>query len=137
MVRGDSFVPGVLEDGDVSLAVELDPTNRHGIALRVTNKTERVLQVNWRSVTLRDPSGAVIRPRPEVDVGWVEPGQTLSTVLSPFSLPSGGLAAHAYEGERFELTVPTVVRSEPKSYVWAFVASVADVDPATSTSKTE
>lgn len=119
--------PGVVEDDDVRLAIELDPTRRRAISVRVTNKTQQQLQVQWRHLTLRDPTGAITSPRPEVDVGWVLPQATQTVVITPFALPASSLNGRSYEGQAFELRVPMLIRGEPRSYAPVFVTQVIEV----------
>ncbi len=118
---------GTFEDADISVTFAIDATAGRHIAMTVTNKTEQNLQVNWRQLTLREPNGAVLTPRPQVDLGWLAPGATQRATLSPFSLPATTQNAHSYEGQRFELRVPITVRNEPRAYTAAFIAQVLEV----------
>lgn len=122
---------GVFEDADLTLTFAIDATARRQISMTVTNKTDQKLQVNWRQLTVRDPTGAVVTPRPEVDLGWLAPGATQSAMLSPFSLPGTTQNATSYEGQRFELQVPITIRNEPRSYRTAFIAQVVELAPET------
>ncbi len=65
--------------------------------------------------------------RPAVDLGWIQPGATASARLFPLALPNKGSAAAAYEGQRFELDVPVIVRREARQYHYSLVAHVREL----------
>jgi hypothetical protein len=114
----------VLEDADVRAEIAVDPTGARAILLDLTNKTDQVLQVAWAQITMRRSDGSSTSPRPQLDVGWIRPGSTLSTRLVPFALPPAGSQAASYQGNRFELVVPMLVRREPRLYRYSFSVTV-------------
>ena len=94
------------------------------IALELTNKTDQVLQVEWADIAITGAKGRVSRLRPDVDLGWIQPGATVEAKLFPLALPRSGDAAAAYEGQRFLLSVPVIVRREATVYHYSLVAHV-------------
>jgi len=104
------------EDGDVKVEVLVDPTTFQAVAFDVTNKTDRALEVQWPSIVMLAPDGTQMPLRPDQQLGFIDPGQKLAARLIPFSLPPTGGAAAAYDGTKFELDVPMVVRGAPKLY---------------------
>ena len=94
------------------------------IALELTNKTDQVLQVEWADIALTGAKGHVARLRPDADLGWIQPGATIEARLFPLALPREGDAAAAYEGQRFDLSVPVIVRREATVYHYSLVAHV-------------
>jgi hypothetical protein len=110
----------VLEDADVRAELLVDPTGQRAILIDVANRTDQLLQVQWAGVTMTRSDGLMTTPRPDVDVGWIEPGKKQVVRLIPFILPPSGSAARAVEGQRFDLEVPMIVRREPKRYRYAF-----------------
>lgn len=110
------------EDGAMRAEVLVEP-DAEAVVLRVTNQTEHVLQVDWANITLDGGVGGRVSLRPAEDLGWVKPGATTTAALGPLALPRG-MAAHRYQGRRFALTVPMIVRREPKQYRYALVARV-------------
>jgi hypothetical protein len=118
------FRPGeraVIEDADLRAEILLDPTTQ-AILLELTNKTDQVLQVGWTRITMTCSDGSTTTPRPEVDLGWIPPGATQPARLVSFVLPRAGDRAAAYQGKRFELAVPVVVRRETRTYRYSFTA---------------
>jgi len=101
-----------LEGHDVDAELQVDLRGAQAIVLSLRNKTEQVVQVRWADVLLVAPGGATRAPRPDVDLGWINPGETQTARLIPFALPVRGGAALAYEGKVFELQVPMLVRRE-------------------------
>jgi hypothetical protein len=114
----------VLDDADVRVEIAVDPTGARAILLDLTNKTDQVLQVEWAQITMRRSDGSLTSPRPQLDLGWILPGSTLSTRLVPFALPPTGSQAASYQGNRFELVVPMIVRREPRVYRYSFAVTV-------------
>jgi hypothetical protein len=117
----------VLDDADVRAEILVDPTDARAILLDLTNKTDQVLQVEWAKITMTGSDGSSTSPRPHVDLGWILPGTTMSARLVPFALPPSGDRAAGYQGSRFELVVPMIVRREPKSYRYSFVVDVRPI----------
>jgi len=117
----------VLDDADVRAEIAVDPTGARAILLDLTNKTDQVLQVEWAQITMTGSDGSSTSPRPHVDLGWILPGATMSARLVPFALPPSGDRAAGYQGSRFELVVPMIVRREPKSYRYSFVVDVRPI----------
>ena len=116
--------PGVrdtIDDPDVSVAIELEPLGAAAVLLEVTNKTDQVLQVDWAQIAMLHPNAAVSSLRPDRDLGWVLPGTKQAAWLSPFVLPTQGVAAAAYNGQQLELVVPMTVRREARVYRYHFV----------------
>jgi hypothetical protein len=114
----------VLEDADVKACFLIDPTGARAIYLDLTNKTDQVVQVEWAKIAMTRSDESFTTPRPEVDLGWIAPGATLSTRLVPFALPPSGGQAASYQGQRFVLAVPMIVRRESKIYRYSFAVSV-------------
>ncbi len=113
-------------DADLEAHVEVDATRARAVTLQVANKTDLPLQVGWADITLVGPDGRTTALRPDVDLGWVEPGATLTGQLGPFTLPTEGDAALAYQGRQFELQVPVVVRREPRVLHTVLLVHVVD-----------
>ncbi len=118
--------PETLEDADVKADVLVDP-KAEAIVLTLTNKTDQILAVEWNDIRLTRTDGrvsAVTTLRPDTDLGWIQPGANLVARLLPLALPRSGDAAAAYEGRRFDLQVPLIVRRETKLYHYSLVAHV-------------
>jgi hypothetical protein len=111
----------VLEDADVKAEIEM---TEGAIVLGMTNKSGEVLQVEWKKIVLDRGDGTSSRPRPEVDLGWIEPGAQAKARLVPFVVPRSGDHAAAYAERHLELDVPMVVRHEPKTMRFHFTAHV-------------
>jgi len=110
-----------VDDPDVSVAIELEPLGAAAVLLEVTNKTDQVLQVDWAQIAMRHPNGATSSLRPDGDLGWILPGTKQAAWLSPFVLPTQGVAAAAYNGQQLELVVPMTVRRETRVYRYPIV----------------
>lgn len=115
--------PATVEDQDLSAQIRVDVAAA-AVLLELTNKTDEVLQVEWGAITLTHNDGSVTSLRPDVDLGWLQPHATIAARLFAIALPHAGSKAAAYEGQRFQLNLPTVVRREPKLYRYAFSAHV-------------
>src|SRR5262245_27440079 len=115
-----------VEDGDLRAEIVVD-TIADDVALDLTNKTDQVLQVEWAKIAITGAKGRVSPLRPAVDLGWIQPGATVAAKLFPLALPRKGDAAAAYEGQHFDLTVPVIVRREPKQYHYSLVAHVREL----------
>jgi hypothetical protein len=94
------------------------------IGLELTNKTDDLLQVEWNKISVARGDGQTTMPRPTVDLGWIRPGQRAAAQLVPLVFPRTGADAAAYEGRHLELDVPVILRREPKTYRFHFVAHV-------------
>ena len=94
------------------------------VLLELTNKTDQVLQIQWAGITLTRSDGRVTSLRPDVDLGWIQPHATVTARLFAIALPRSGSKAAAYEGQRFHLNLPAVVRREQKLYHYALSAHV-------------
>lgn len=114
----------MLDDADLRTEISVDPTGARAILLDLTNKTDQVLQVEWTQITMKRSDGSSTSLRPLVDLGWILPGATTHTRLVPFALPPSGDEASSYQGKRFELVVPMIVRREPKLYRYSFSVTV-------------
>ena len=114
----------VAADAYVRAEILVDPTGARAILLDLTNKTDQVLQVEWGKITMTRSDGSSTSPRPHVDLGWILPGATANARLVPFALPPTGDRAANYQGSRFELVIPMIVRREPKLYRYSFTVSV-------------
>jgi hypothetical protein len=112
-----------VEDQDVSAEIRVDVTAA-AVLLDITNKTDEVVQVEWAAITLTRSDGRVTSLRPDVDLGWIQPHATVATRLFPIALPHSGSEAAAYEGQRFHLNLPAVVRREQRLYHYALSAHV-------------
>lgn len=110
-----------IADGDVHADVVVDP-DAAAVMLHLTNTTDEVVQVDWANITF---DGRALRPA--TDLGWIRPGATATAALVPLALPRTGAAAAAYEGRRFDLTVPVIVRREPRQYHYALFAHVREL----------
>jgi hypothetical protein len=115
-----------VEDNDLKAAIVVD-TVADDVTLELTNKTDAVLQVDWASTAITGKRGRVSQLRPDVDLGWIRPGATVTARLFPLALPRKGDEAAAYEGQRFDLMVPVIVRRESKQYHYALVAHVREL----------
>ena len=112
-----------VEDQDVSAEILVDVAAA-AVLLEITNKTDEVLQVEWAATTLTRGDGKVTSLRPDVDLGWIQPHATVATRLVAIALPRSGSKAAAYEGQRFQLNLPAVVRREQRVYHYALSAHV-------------
>jgi hypothetical protein len=112
-----------IEDADVRAEVLVEAA-AGAVLLSVTNKTDQVLQIEWAAITLTRSDGSVTGLRPDVDLGWLQPQATLAARLFGLALPRSGREAAAYEGRRFQLNVPAVVRRQSKVYHYALTAHV-------------
>ena len=117
----------VLDDADVRAEIFVDPTGARAVLLDLTNKTDQVLQVEWAQITMKRSDGSSTSLRPDVDLGWILPGATVSTRLVPFALPLSGDQAASYQGSRFELVVPMIVRRESKLYRYSFTVDTRPI----------
>ncbi len=108
--------PDSLEDADVKAEIRLDPTEFKAIALDVTNKTEVPLQVQWSTVAVIAPDRSQRSVAPAQQIGEVEPGAKVTSLLVPFELPAVGPEAKAYDNTDFMVVVPMVVRGQPREY---------------------
>jgi hypothetical protein len=115
-----------VEDTDLRAQIVVD-TIANDVALDLTNKTDQVLQVEWAKIAITDTRGRVAPLRPDVDLGWIQPGATVAAKLFPLALPRKGDEAAAYDGQHFDLTVPVIVRREPKQYHYSLVAHVREL----------
>jgi len=115
--------PATVEDHDVSAQIRIDVVAA-AVLLELTNKTDEVLEVEWAAITLTRSDGTVTSLRPDVDLGWIQPHATVATRLFAIALPRSGRKAAAYEGQRFDLNLPAVVRREPKLYHYTLSAHV-------------
>jgi hypothetical protein len=113
----------MVEDRDVRLEILVDVAAA-AVLLDITNKTDEVLQVEWAAITLTRSDGRVTSLRPDVDLGWIQPHETIAARLFAIALPSSGSEAAAHEGQIFQLNLPAVVRREPRLYHHALRAHV-------------
>jgi hypothetical protein len=114
----------VVEDSDIRAELLIDPTGQRAILLNVTNKTEQILQIQWANVTATRSDGLKTTLRPDVDLGWIKPGEKQVARLIPFVLPPSGDAALTLEGQRVALELPMIVRRELKRYRYTFSVHV-------------
>lgn len=124
-VRPPAILGGAeaIEDADVTAEIFVDVA-AGAVLLNVTNKTDQVLQIQWAAITLTSGDGSVTSLRPNVDLGWLQPQATVVARLFAIALPHSGSEATAYEGRRFQLNVPAVVRRQSKLYHYALTAHV-------------
>jgi hypothetical protein len=115
-----------VEDGDLKAQIVVD-TIANDVTVDLTNKTDQVLQIEWAKIAISDAKGRVSPLRPDVDLGWIPPGATVAAKLFPLALPRKGHEAAAYEGRHFDLTIPAIVRREPKQYHYSLVAHVREL----------
>jgi hypothetical protein len=115
----------MLEDADVKAEILVDG-EAEAVLLDVTNKTDQVLQVEWAEISFTRPDGTWTTLRPDVDLGWLQPGAMLAARLFPLGLPHSGSAAAANQGRRFQLNVPVIVRREAKAYHFTLTAHVRE-----------
>ena len=115
-----------IEDADVRAEILVEVA-AGAVLLTVTNKTDQVLQIEWAAITLTRADGSVTSLRPDVDVGWLQPQATVAARLFVIALPHSGSEAAAYEGRRFQLNVPAVVRRQAKLYHYALTAHVREL----------
>ena len=114
-----------LEDADVRAAVRVDAAGQ-AVRLDITNKTDQVLEVGWADISLARADGAAAPLRPLADLGWIGPGATQTADLLPLVLPRRDDAARRDDGRTFRLSVPMIVRREPKTYRVQLVAKVEE-----------
>jgi hypothetical protein len=114
----------ILEDGDIRAEWLLDPTSFQAMVVHLTNKTEVPLQLAWNDLILIGPDGTEAPLRAEGRVEPVESGATVVVRLVPFTLPGFGPGAPAYDGSRFEVVVPVLVRGMQRAYRYHFVTHV-------------
>lgn len=112
-----------IEDADLRAEIFVDATGG-AILLNLTNKTDQVLQIEWAAITLTRDDGRVTDLRPDVDLGWLQPQATVAARLVAIALPHSGSDAAAYQGRRFQLNVPAVVRRQSRLYHYALTAHV-------------
>ena len=112
-----------VEDANLRAAVLVDPV-AEAVRLELTNKTDEVLQIGWSEISFSRPDGTATAWRPDVDVGWLQPGATIAARLLPLALPHVGTAAAANEGRAFRLDVPAIVRREATVYHFTLTAHV-------------
>jgi hypothetical protein len=122
----DFHLTAPTEDADVGAEILVDVA-AGALRLDITNKTDELLQVEWAAITLTRSDGRVTSLRPDVDLGWIQPHATLAARLFAIALPRSGSEATAYEGQRFQLNLPAVVRREPKIYHYALSAHVREL----------
>ena len=113
----------VIEDADIKSELLIDPTSFQAVMLKVTNKTDGNIEINWSAISMLMPDRSQQPLQPDAGLGAVEPGATLSARLVPFQLPQMGPAAAAYDRQLFELVVPVVVRGAPRELRYHLVAS--------------
>jgi hypothetical protein len=116
----------MVEDADVKAEILVDVA-AGAVLLDITNKTDEVLQVEWAAITLTRSDGRVTSLRPDVDLGWIQPQATVAARLLVIALPRSGSEAAAYQGQRFQLNVPAVVRREPTLHHYALSAHVREL----------
>ena len=111
-----------IEDGDVKAEILVDPTSFQAILLDLTNKTEVPLQVQWTQISIVSPDHTQMPLAPDSGLGAVEPTARVTARLVPFTLPSQGEAAKAYDNTTWELVVPMMVRGSPTEKRYAMRA---------------
>lgn len=117
--------PEMLEDADVKAEILVDGA-AEAVLLDVTNKTDQVLQVEWAQISLARPDRTETTLRPDVDLGWLQPGEKLAARLFPLALPHSGSVAIRNQGRPFQLNVPVIVRREAKVYHFTLTAHVRE-----------
>lgn len=113
-------------DSDLGADLAVDAA-ADAVELDLTNHTDQPLQIAWSDISLARADGTATSLRPDIDLGWIPPGAKLSAKLVPLALPHTGDAATAYEGQRFDLTLPAIVRREAKVYHFTLVAHVREL----------
>jgi hypothetical protein len=114
----------VLEDADIKTEILVDPTSFQAILYDLTNKTDQPIQVDWANVVVVTPDGNQMSVRPDGSVGGIDPGMKQVVRLVPFSLPSQGQLAAAYEAQQFQLVVRMWVRGASRELRYHLVAHV-------------
>jgi hypothetical protein len=114
----------VLEDNDLKSELLIDPTSFQAVMLKLTNKTDVNIDVQWGAISMVAPDRSQQALAPDVSLGPVEPGATVNARLVPYQLPSVGAPAAAYDGQAFELVVPLVVRGTPREMHYHLIAHV-------------
>ena len=113
-----------LEDPDCKAEIQFI----HDAAVfKLTNKTDEVLQVEWAQITLDLGGGIVDTPRPDVDLGWVAPGATITARLVPIALPQTLVGVSRFRNGHVELDVPVIVRHEARTFHFHFATSVREL----------
>jgi hypothetical protein len=116
----------MVEDADVRAEILVDVA-AGAVLLDITNKTDEVLQVEWAAITLTSSDERVTSLRPDVDLGWIQPHATVAARLLVIAFPRSGSEAAAYQGQRFQLNLPVVVRRAPTLYHYALSAHVREL----------
>ena len=116
-------VDGTTDDGDVAADVRVDAASQV-VHLGLTNKTDQVMQVEWSEIAIVRADGHGTELHPDADLGWLQPGATLSANLFPLAFPRHARAALADDNGKFELRVPVIVRREQKVYRYHLTAHV-------------
>ncbi len=114
----------VIEDADVKAEILVDPTSFQAILLDLTNKTDQTMGVNWDQISIINPDGVATAVKPDSQLGWIQPGTKIVARLLPFTLPSQGAAATAYDESKFVLVVPMVVRGQQKDVRYHLVSHI-------------
>jgi hypothetical protein len=118
------FEPGQpTADADLAAELVVDP-DAGALSLALSNQTDQVLQIDWANITLTAPDGSVATLRPDADLGWLQPTARIAARLGPVALPRTGSAAAANDAQTFQVSVPAIVRREPKLYRYNLVAHV-------------
>ncbi|MGE5184623.1 MAG: hypothetical protein ACM31C_21275 [Acidobacteriota bacterium] len=113
-------------DPDVGADLVVDPATAT-LGLALTNRTDQVVQVGWTDIAIAGDSGPPLPLHPNADLGWIAPGATVHAQLFPLALPREGAAAVAYEGRHLDVTVPVIVRREPRQIHYTLVAHVREL----------
>lgn len=113
-------------DPDVAATVLVDAATQ-SIQLDLLNRTDQVVQVQWTAIALTRPDGKTTALHPDADLGWIEPGRQMRATLLPLALPHRGDAAAHYQGQRFELDVPVIVRREPRVLHFTLASTVREL----------
>jgi hypothetical protein len=121
-----TFQAPAVADADLDAQILVD-ANADAVHVELTNKTDQVLQIEWADIVIHAPDGRTTGLRPDIDLGWIDPGATVTATLFPLAVPRRGDAAAANEGRRFRLDVPAIVRRESKVYSFTLTAHVREL----------
>ena len=121
-----SFREVPLQDPDLAARIAVD-SDAGALRLELENRTDQMMQVGWTEIAITRLGGRGTTLRPDVDLGWIPPGERVAAHLLRIALPREGGDAAANDGRQFRVDVPVVVRREPKVYHFTLVAHLREI----------
>ena len=95
--------------------------------VELTNKTDDVIAVDWTKIVFDLGRGIIDTPRPDIDLGWVAVGATLTARLAPIPLPQSSKGVAPYRLGHVELDMPMIIRHQPRVYRFHFTTTVSQL----------